>query len=328
MPGFPVSLGVALLAVGASYALGVALRRRSVGVALSLLLGLVAALFRLLYEPDQPAASAFIAFPLACLVLNSLGVLARERKRLRQTPVTNPDAEPGTESRLEHAAQGEVPVPQAKSRPGSWGEVPLTLLGGLATGVATWLFSGDWACSAFSAALLGALATAAINVSGRIRARNKWRRPQQLVVVLIVAASLTILMSLIATDAAMFEGAFAIAPPEGVADIRARAYYAGGPGDRIVLVRFQADEPTIDRIISARRLSPAKEDLENYLQGTRSWEQFLRNAMGYAGSFDPAWRRIPEMAEPRLYEWSSDLEHLKLLWDAETGQAYAVYTFG
>jgi hypothetical protein len=223
------------------------------------------------------------------------------------------------------------PEPKRKAR--AFGPGWMLVMGGLIGGAATFLLSGDWVCTALGSGVLGAVIVAILDMLARLVSRRwlhrRWGRVQQLALLGIVAAGLTVGSSLSPSNEALFHQALAVSPPEGVLDLHTGRHYAGGPGDMIVLLRFRCDQQTLEKIVAGRPLTLGEElhDQDSALTWKMLWGK-----MKIAESYDRAWCDVPPMAEPKMYTWSDEasgpIQTVSLLWDAKSGHAYVVYTVG
>ena len=132
--------------------------------------------------------------------------------------------------------------------------------------------------------------------------------------------------------AGQFEYAFGIAPPSGVKDIHAYRRYAGGPGDTFVLLQFTADRAAIDTTVACRPLEVDPNIIDNWLwrdnDVKRLWRSVFSTYPEYGGEM---WEAPSNLLAAEVYEWMGShpkLTWVKLLWDARTGKAYALYTIG
>lgn len=130
--------------------------------------------------------------------------------------------------------------------------------------------------------------------------------------------------------AGQFEYAFGIAPPSGVANIV--AYRRGGFPDTFVLLRFTADRAAIDETVASRplELDPNVVDdrLRTHNDLPRFWRSIFSDYFDYGGK---DWQIPAKLVAPEVYEWRGShpkLTLVKLLWDAHTGRAFALYTIG
>jgi hypothetical protein len=133
-------------------------------------------------------------------------------------------------------------------------------------------------------------------------------------------------------SAERFEYAFGIAPPPGVVNIEAYRRYLGGPGDRLVLLRFSADRAAIDRIVAVRPLERDLHVVRDRFRPNDDVEALWRSVFGpYADYGGIAWEAPSRLVSPEVYEWRGPhpkLTLVKLLWDTHTGRAFALYTIG
>ena len=186
----------------------------------------------------------------------------------------------------------------------------MAILGGLAAGLFVSLFTADWACTAISAAIMGCLVVGVLDGLARCISKRRpsfrWGRARQWVLVLLVAAVYTLGLRLLLNQADLFKEAFSIAPPEGVTDLRARAHYAGGPGDRLILIEFRSDAMAIRRIVAARGFAERTDESKLYFEGFSTWQQFWKSQMYLAEGYNHRWKSISPMVRPEVYRWESE----------------------
>ena len=78
----PISSVWTMLAdFAASITVGLVVARRSIGLLLSLVLGVVTSLVRIKYDPGPPALPGLVGYPLMCMGLNRLGAFVRHKIR-------------------------------------------------------------------------------------------------------------------------------------------------------------------------------------------------------------------------------------------------------
>jgi hypothetical protein len=210
-----------------------------------------------------------------------------------------------------------------------WG---MLFLGALSGWIFTAWFSTDVFCTSFGGALLGAAATWPVQW---LLDRPFWyprRFPPRLRALFTVIVGLIAGLCLRVSDEDAFARAFGIAPPPGVHDIAFRKTI-GGSGDVTILLRFRAERAAFNQLLSARPLAANPVPLEEYARDG-NWNRLVHTAFSGIGDTlgGRAWKDIEPMGAPQMYEWE---EHegnvptqLRVLWDAQTGEAYAMYLRG
>ena len=81
----------------------------------------------------------------------------------------------------------------------------------------------------------------------RLAHGRQWGRKAQIVLVVMVVCGHSFFLRL--DKGAAFEEALGMTPPTGITLLGAKAAYIGGPGDRVVLLHFIADQVTIEAIV-------------------------------------------------------------------------------
>jgi hypothetical protein len=155
----------------------------------------------------------------------------------------------------------------------------------------------------------------------------------RLVVAMVVGCTVGLFFRLNHEEA--FESAFGLAPPDGVSLLRIERHYAGGPGDEAVLMEFVAAPPVFEAVIGSRPFERVAEAAELY---GGDWPSLWRYAFTNYDSFAWwIWRDVQPMVEPALYRWTNikpgpgsgePPQTTTVLWDAESGRAYALFTLG
>lgn len=203
------------------------------------------------------------------------------------------------------------------------------MLGGLVGGSATAVFSNDWCCAVLSSSLLGGafafILSQAADHSAAIQRHFTGFRRVAIVALFTFVAGLAFRLD----QPAAFERVFGIRPPAGVADLRVEKHCLGELSDHVIMLRFTADAKAMQAITAMRGLMPVPQDrVPGNPQG--DWEGFLHRVFGDYQQFGgEAWRVIAPMSSPRVYQWSCDsLLDIRLLWDAHSGRAYAIFIQG
>src|SRR5262245_55454347 len=127
------------------------------------------------------------------------------------------------------------------------------MLLGAATAVGSVIgFSRNYACAALPAGVLVMVVTA---IADRVLfsasvAKNVARDTKRMLVALSTGVIIAFIPPIRLTPASAFRRVFGIPPPSGVSNLTADSRYVGGPGDHVILLSFQADQSTIDRLVA------------------------------------------------------------------------------
>jgi len=99
-----------------------------------------------------------------------------------------------------------------------------------------------------------------------------------------------------------------------------------------VLLRFTADRAAIDKTAAFRPLELDPHVVDDRLRPDNDVQRFWRSLFGdYFDYGGPTWKIPSELVSPEVYELRGDhpmFTSMKLLWDAHTGEAFALYTIG
>jgi hypothetical protein len=208
------------------------------------------------------------------------------------------------------------------------------ILGGAFSAALTGVAAANTACDAIGAAIFGALIAGVAFITIRRFLRPHVRRVAQFCVPVVVAVAMFVCLSSNSND--VFESAFGIRTPAGVRELRADRRYAGGPGDTTTVIRFVADQATIDALLKPRSFTADDQALSEWRrQG--NWQRLCYELFGNFSELGAEHGGrpsvIPPMGEPHVYVYKSQEagqanESGVLLWDAATGQAYVQWLFG
>lgn len=198
------------------------------------------------------------------------------------------------------------------------------------------LFSGDWIWSAFAAALLAGLIVAATNVLlWWMARRRRYMNVSRLQMIegtwaLLVICLLNVYFRI--DEEQLFERVFSVPPPPGLRNLDVERHYQGGPGDTAILIRFEADRATLDKLMSQPSFQSAQEQLDEhrklYPDPLERWRWVFQASLTFASD---SWQTPPPISAPRLYRWDSlhlSAEMIVVLWDADSGKAYVAYSLG
>jgi hypothetical protein len=137
-----------------------------------------------------------------------------------------------------------------------------------------------------------------------------------------IAFGAAVVSSRISPGAACRE-VFGVNLPGNVSVTESRRQFYDGT---IIVFRFISDEKGMSALCSARPFQNDDETLQMYRQGVVSWTQTWQSKLGLAAIADRSWNVAPQMHQPRLLKWETPgLRHTYVIWDASTGDGYAVY---
>lgn len=202
----------------------------------------------------------------------------------------------------------------------------LVLIGSLCTAIGSAVAAKDvcWApiASGFMAAVIITLADMIVLVP---MARHfSWGRKVTFLAVTVIVCTIVFMFRLDARYA--FRVAFGQDPPSSVANLTVDSGLHLGP-DQTYLIRFTADQATIDQVLAARPFRTVRETTEGYPQErdwNSVWQRLFGGDEGHGGA---GWQNVEPMKRPMHFEWENTWpqEVVDVLWDAESGRAYARY---
>jgi hypothetical protein len=205
----------------------------------------------------------------------------------------------------------------------------MALTGALATGLATTLLSNDCCSTALVATLAGAIVGWVAEKLAQTECLAPWGLTlrKRLLGMIVVGVALSFCFRLTATSA--FDLAFGFKPPPGITEIVAERHYAGGPGDKVMLLRFKADANAIQQLLASGKIQEQPSWFRDSGQGEPWSDIWMRFAGGMKSMIPEDWSEIEPMSAPKYYEaWPRFATRTHLLWDAATGRAYVIYTLG
>lgn len=133
------------------------------------------------------------------------------------------------------------------------------------------------------------------------------------------------------TPTRLFRQIFGMPPPTGVSELAIDSATIGLSGDQAILMRFSADEATIDQLVQHRGFVVDKETMtiwseQTGLQWSWLWQQAFSNFTIFGGR---AWKEVPPMADPVLFVHNRSegiaTVTVKMLWDRASGRTYLLY---
>ena len=128
-----------------------------------------------------------------------------------------------------------------------------------------------------------------------------------------------------------FQTAFGMLPPAGIEDLSAQRMYCGGPGDYVIQLTFRANAAVIGQITAQREFEIDQQLTQWWIDHDRSWPALVARLSSQFGAARKGWwRNRPPLENPEFWLWrpSGTTESTLLIWDAESGRAYAAYGLG
>lgn len=129
-----------------------------------------------------------------------------------------------------------------------------------------------------------------------------------------------------------FFEAFSTQPASTVKYLRAYRRYVGGPGDTVVLLRFNADRSAVAQALSGRIFERDVTIVDNWFVRNqdldRLWYGLFATYYEYGGR---DWTVPEKLFAPEVYRWNgmtSPIVKITFLWDSNSGEAYVVMTKG
>lgn len=128
-----------------------------------------------------------------------------------------------------------------------------------------------------------------------------------------------------------FERVVGMAPPAGVREIVAnRPLFNVISMDTVVLLRFTADQRTIQQVIAIKNLEADPVHVIDFYDPTDGYAALWRKAFGNFAQFGNSGWHEPKLVEPFSYKGRApnSLIDWTLIWDRSTEQAWGLYTIG
>jgi hypothetical protein len=212
----------------------------------------------------------------------------------------------------------------------------IALLGAIVSGGAVAVFSGDWVCAALGAALIAA---AVCGLSAWILRRQtgrgrSWAR-LMLVILIVALAVAQVSWTNVNLRRQALQTAFGADPSAGIRDLHVARHYAGGPGDTITLLRFNADSDLVLRLLSASSAQASNSLSQDSRAAGISAAQLWNQSFGFAQSWAGGWwpQTAPALKDPVLYIKPSAPDEMPtssttILWDRATGDVYVMLIVG
>ncbi len=210
--------------------------------------------------------------------------------------------------------------------------LPMLLVGGVVVGVGVFVGSGDWACSAIGYSMLGGVVACAADAVIRRFTSVKWRGKQRLTLlaIIVLLAVLGARLEFTLEKPRLFAEAFHQPLSANVTDLHVERHYAGGPGDMICLMRFQASSQTIDQLAASGMLQRDVKSEEDYSADIRSWDSVWGTVGTLSGQYGPPWSNRPPMVKPQIYRRDDPMNqgNVNMIWDPATQTAYVQLSYG
>jgi len=192
--------------------------------------------------------------------------------------------------------------------------------------------SKDWCCTTVGCTVLCAIVVAIgdrfflapLILKGRCTLKMQFL-PMLVVLIVLVAFFAR-------TPTRLFQRVFGMPPPTGVSDLAVdSALWGPGGGEENILMRFKADQATIERLVQHRGFVVDKETMTIWSEQMGKqwpwlWERAFSNFNIFGGR---AWKDVEPMQDPVLFvnEHSEDITPVtvKMLWDRASGRTHLLY---
>jgi hypothetical protein len=206
--------------------------------------------------------------------------------------------------------------------------VRLVSIGSACTAVGVAVLSKDWCFSTVSCTLGAALIISLLDafVLRRVTREQPWGRKAQVAMLIVVCGSFFACFG--GTTNRLFRRVFGISPPPGVRELVIDSATIGLSGDRTILMRFKADQATINGLAQARGFAVDK-DMNLFYETDKDWSRLWSHAFSsFPDSGGRAWRDVTPMADPIffIHNHSEGIAPVtvKMLWDRASGRAYVL----
>jgi hypothetical protein len=202
-------------------------------------------------------------------------------------------------------------------------------MGGLVVGIAVAAFSGDWACSAIGLGVVGAVVTGLlVRLLRYLGPRShRWVALLPLWVVVMAGGFAGWLRWDLRHRA--FREALGVEMPAAIQELAVKRYYAGGPGDSLLLMRFRATPEIVALLTSNLATSSADGRLEEFRAGQLSTSALWHGLFSEAEQFSQKWQASSNpLQDPVLFQSVKLDIRTTLLWDRATGNVYVMHTVG
>jgi hypothetical protein len=195
-------------------------------------------------------------------------------------------------------------------------------------------FSRNFACAAVPACVLVMVVAALLDriLFGVIAGNNAARDGARLLIALTMGVAIAFIPPFRLTPSSAFRTVFGMPPPPGVTDLTAESRYAGGPGDHVILLSFQADRATLEQLSPDRFATEDQRYSQIWnVETGREWSQFLadRPVQILDHTARGPWiSRIPPMKNPKFYFGydQARMQDRRIIWDADSG--FTIVLFG
>jgi hypothetical protein len=209
--------------------------------------------------------------------------------------------------------------------------IHLVQIGSACTAVGVAVLSKDCCFSTVGCTIVAAVAIGLVDafVIRRLISSRRWARRSQTVLVLLVCG--LPLAYFAGTTNRLFNRVFGISPPQGVGQLVIDSASIGLSGAQTILMRFTADQTTIDRLVRDQGFTVDK-DMNLFYETGKDWARLWSHAFSnFPESGGRAWEKAALMADPVLlvHNHSEGITSVtvKMLWDRASGRAYVVCVY-
>jgi hypothetical protein len=205
----------------------------------------------------------------------------------------------------------------------------LVLIGSPLTAVTVAFLSKDWLCTTVGCTILTAILIAVWDrcLLAPVVRKGHCQRWVQLLPALIILGLLAAFF--VRSPTRIFRQVFGVPPPPGIHDLALDSAVSGqGGGEQEILMRFKADQKTIDQLLQHRGFVVDQDTMKTWSDRTgRQWIWLWRRAFSNITDFGGRpWKDVQPMSDPVLYIWGDSIRHesVRLLWDRVSGRAYVL----
>jgi len=197
--------------------------------------------------------------------------------------------------------------------------------------VAVAILSKDWCFSTVASTLATALIIGLLDSLVLERVIRDWSMGRRIQVILALLVCGSFLACFAGTGNRLFTRVFGVSPPPGVSELAIDSASIGLSGDQAILMRFKADQATIERLVQHRGFVVDKETMTIWSQQMGKqwpwlWERAFSNFTIHGGR---AWKNVEPMPDPVLFvhEHCEGIATItaKMLWDRASGRTYLLY---
>lgn len=189
------------------------------------------------------------------------------------------------------------------------------------------LISNDWCFAAITAAILAAGLAAVFLGSARLVARGRLSRTFRVGIGIVVGLGVGLACRL--TDATAFRIVFQTDPPESVTDVVAERWYAGGPGDEVLLMHFRTDAVTLDTLLKPRGFQLDVDVTRLWNEVFKEHKDIWEHVFGGLLPKGHRWHELTAPDNPAVYTGGNGISpNIVMLWDPAEQKAYVLYSVG